>query len=166
MERARSLQDPHVFISYRSDDTGHAAGRLGEQLVQRLGSDRVFIDVFSIEAGDDFRLSIADAVAHTAIMLVLIGRNWIRASDGRRRLADPSDVLRIEIEEALLMQVHIVPVLVDDAVMPSLADLPEPLWPLSRRNAVRLRARMFRRDAEELLDMVAEYIDQRRSVTE
>jgi hypothetical protein len=40
------------------------------------------------------------------------------------------------------------------------------LWPLSRRNAVRLRARMFHRDAEELLDMVAEYIDQRRSVTE
>jgi len=51
-------------------------------------------------------------------------------------------------------------------VMPSLAELPEPLWPLNRRNAVCLRARMFRQDVEELLEMVAEYIDQRRSVTE
>ena len=160
---ANPLEESRVFVSYRTDDTAHAAGRLGDELIHKFGRDRVFIDVVSIEAGEDFRIDIADAVANTSIMLVVIGRNWLKAADGRRRLNEPRDVLRLEIEEALNMDVYIVPVLVDDAKMPVRRDLPEPLRPLLRRNAVRVNARSFHRDAEALIDIVAEHIGPERS---
>ena len=160
MERREVAQvsDPserlRVFVNYRTEDTAHAAGRLGEELIEKFGADRVFIDVDSLKAGADFRVDIASAIARTAVMLVVIGRKWV-SRDGRRRLNDPEDVLRIEIEQALLMGVRIVPVLVDGASMPSEVELPPGLQPLTRRNAMTLSARTFRRDVNEVVAAVA-----------
>jgi hypothetical protein len=158
---ASFLEESRVFISYRRDDTAHAAGRLGDELIRTFGRNRVFIDVVSIEAGEDFRIDIADAVAKSSIMLVIIGRNWLKDTAGRRRLNDPGDVLRLEVEQALQMEVYIVPVLVDNAEMPARHDLPESLQPLLRRNAVRLNAHTFHQDIEELIGIVAERLGAR-----
>jgi hypothetical protein len=143
-----------AFVSYRNDDTAHAAGRLGEELERRLGSDRVFIDVNSIDAGADFRVTIAEAVARTAVMLVLVGDRWVRSADGRRRLNEPGDVLRLELEQALHTETRMIPVLVDGAKMPSPADLPPTLRPLTRLNAMTLGARSFRRDVEDIIHRI------------
>ena len=57
-----------------------------------------------------------------------------------RRIDDPTDFVRIEIEAALQRQIPIVPVLVGEARMPMENDLPEPLRPLVFRNAAELRS--------------------------
>ena len=49
MDRKRT-----VFISYRRDDSGYAAGRLFDRLSQHFGSDRIFMDIDTIELGIDF----------------------------------------------------------------------------------------------------------------
>jgi hypothetical protein len=48
------------------------------------------------------------------------------------------DFVRVEIEARLRLGKRVIPVLVNDADMPRGEDLPEPLKPLARRNAVRL----------------------------
>lgn len=75
------------------------------------------------------------------VVLVLIGAAWLTAQDesGRRRLDDPEDWNRIEIEHALRSGRTLVPVLVDNTPMPATAQLPESLKALGRANAVKLR---------------------------
>jgi len=44
---------PAVFLSYRRKESSHAR-RLHDRLVERLGEDRVFMDVDSIRPGEDW----------------------------------------------------------------------------------------------------------------
>jgi hypothetical protein len=92
-------------------------------------------------------------------VLVLIGKGWLKVENGKRRLFDPGDVLRVEIEEAILLGVPLIPVLVDDAQMPSKDDLPESMWPLLRLNSARLSVGTFRRDVEQLINAVLEDLE-------
>src|SRR5215470_8024281 len=80
-----------IFISYRHDEDGMAAGWLVERLARRFGKDQVFKDVDSIEPGDDFVKVITDAVGSCDVLLALIGRQWvtITGEDGRPRLDNP-----------------------------------------------------------------------------
>jgi hypothetical protein len=43
-----------IFVSYRREDSQHAAGRLVDRLTQSFGKDRIFMDVDAIEPGLDF----------------------------------------------------------------------------------------------------------------
>ena len=43
--------DTSVFVSYRRDDSKHAAGRLGERLHERF---RLFMDIDNSRPGTDF----------------------------------------------------------------------------------------------------------------
>ena len=63
-------------------------------------------------------------------MLALIGRRWLTITDedGRRRLDNPSDFVRLEIEAAITRNVRIIPILVDGARMPRADDLHR-AWP-------------------------------------
>ena len=101
-----------VFISYRREDSGYPAGWLFDQLAASLGADRVFKDVDSIEPGEDFAEVISDAVSSCAVLAV-IGDRWLAAADeDGRRLDDPGDFVRLEIEAALTRGVRVIPVLV------------------------------------------------------
>lgn len=101
-----------IFISYRRADSAGVAGRVYDRLVQRFGKDAVFMDVDSIPPGEDFRPYIVESVSQSAIMLVLIGSLWFDLMDGsgRRRLEDPSDVVRFEIETSLARGLIVIPV--------------------------------------------------------
>jgi formylglycine-generating enzyme required for sulfatase activity len=78
-------------------------------------------------------------------MLVVIGPDWanLSHSDGTKRLFDPKDVTRWEVETGLRRSregtVTVIPVLVLDAPIPSSHDLPDTLQPLLEKNVVRLR---------------------------
>jgi TIR domain len=87
-----------IFISYRRQDTGDFAGRLYDRLTHRFGQERVFIDVDAIEPGVDFAEAINQAVDTCEVLLAVIGPGWVTAtsSDGRRRLDDPDDFVRLE----------------------------------------------------------------------
>ena len=91
-----------VFICYRREDAGYPAGWLFDQLTARLGTDRVFKDVDSIQPGDDFADVITEAVSSCAVLLAVIGPRWLAtARPDERRLDDAGDFVRLEIEAAL-----------------------------------------------------------------
>ena len=94
------------------------------------------------------------AVGSCAVLLAVIGVGWLTATgeDGRRRLDDPGDFVRLEIEAALARDVRVIPVLVDGARMPRAADLPASLEGLARRQALELNPGSF--DTSRLLRML------------
>lgn len=146
-----------VFISYRREETASYAGRLYDRLGDRFGEDNIFMDVNSMAVGVDFTMAIAGAVSRCNIMFVLIGQRWIAITDsrGKRRIDNPGDFVRIEIETALLRDVWVVPVLVDGAVLPRSDDLPQSLGPLVRHQALELSHAGFRSEVAPLIAAVA-----------
>jgi hypothetical protein len=142
-----------VFVSYRRQETSGIAGRLYDRLAARFGNDQIFMDVDTIAPGADFRDVIAQAVSSCAVLLAIIGSGWLTATDeyGRRRLDDPDDVVRLEIQAALERSILVIPILVEGAVMPRPQQLPEGLAGLARRNARFVRHDSFGSDADRLL---------------
>ena len=141
-----------IFLSYRRQDSQSATGRLADDLEAHFGDERVFRDR-EIAAGDDFVEAIRREVESAAVVLAIIGPHWLAATDanGRRRLDDPSDFVRLEIELALAARVAVVPVLVDGATMPSQAHLPAALAAFARCQAVELADNRWRFDVESLI---------------
>ncbi len=137
-----------IFISYRRQESSWPARQLYEVLVGRFGADSVFKDVDDIEPGDDFVERITEAVAACDVLLALIGTQWLTMTDdqGRRRLDNPEDFVRLEVEAALSRGVRVVPILVDGAPMPRADQLPAELVPLTRRQAVEISAVGFNTD--------------------
>jgi len=142
-----------VFISYRREDSAGHAGRLFDHLARKLGRDHVFRDVDNIRPGDNFAEAIREKIIASELLLVLIGPGWLKAVDreARRRLEDPNDVVRLEIEMGLKRKMRIIPVLLPGALMPSAHELPETLAPLHQLNAFEISEAHFDRDVLELI---------------
>ena len=129
-----------IFISYRREDSGPWAGRIRDRLSQHFGAHQVFRDIDTIGPGARFPHIVEQAIGSCDALLAVIGPNWLSASEGRRRrLDDPSDLVRQEIAIALRRQdVLVVPVLIGQVPMPAATSLPADLAPLAECNAVRI----------------------------
>lgn len=129
-----------IFLSYRRDDASGHAGRLYDALASRYGDRNVFMDVDAIPLGSDFGGAIDRAVEACDVVIVLIGRGWLQATDanGRRRLDDGADYVRREVESALAHDVLVVPTCVQGAPVPRAEQLPESLAPLTGRQGIEL----------------------------
>ncbi len=145
-----------IFISYRRSDSAGHTGRLADDLGEKLVGQALFRDIEAIEAGEDFVEALARAVGDCSVMLVVIGPTWAKVTthDGQRRLHQPGDFVRMEIEAALARSVRVIPVLVGDAQMPNAEDLPESMAPLLRRNAYAISDRRWQYDIDQLLDIL------------
>jgi len=155
---------PKVFISYRRSDSQMVAGRLREALALRYGHDAIFRDKDSIGAGEDWTQAIESGLAGGVVVLALIGPGWASAVDaqGRRRLDDPADWNRVELELALQRGARVIPLRVEDAPLPSAAELPPSLQPLARLQALRLRDDDWDADLGRLLLAIGTPAAQRR----
>jgi TIR domain-containing protein len=142
-----------IFISYRRQETAYPAGWLYERVAAHFGREQVFKDVDSIVLGDDFAEVIANAVGSCDVLLALIGDRWLTVTneDGRRRLDDPDDFVRLEIETALKRKIRIIPVLFEGARLPRAGELPASLARLVRRQALELSPSRFDADIAKLL---------------
>jgi hypothetical protein len=120
-----------IFISYRRDDAGGYAANLVRDLREAFGN-QVYQDVERSLPGDRFRSRIDRTLARCDVVVVVIGPGWLnRDEHGRRRLDDPDDILRQEIEAALGRDdLAVVPVLVGGARQPQPAEMPDALRPL------------------------------------
>ena len=142
-----------IFMSYRRDDTAYPAGWLYDRLAGHFARSQVFKDIDSIELGDDFAEVITTAVESCDVLLALIGGRWLTVTgqDGRRRLDNPDDFVRLEIEAALARDVRVIPILVEGARMPRADELPASLSKLARRQALELSPSRFDVDTQRLL---------------
>jgi TIR domain len=141
-----------IFISYRREETAYPAGWLFDRLVHHFDG-QVFKDVDSIQPGDDFVDVITTAVASCDVLLALIGVDWLTITDehGRRRLDNPDDFVRLEIEAALTRRVRVIPILINGARMPRANEVPDSLAKLVRRQALELSPARFDSDISRLL---------------
>ncbi len=139
-----------IFISYRRQDAAYPAGWLFDRLAAQFGEDQVFKDV------DSLQLVITAAVGSCDVLLALIGTQWLTVTDeqGQRRLDNPDDFVRLEVEAALARNIRVIPVLVEGARMPRADQLPASLAKLARRNALELSPDRFAADTSRLLKVL------------
>jgi hypothetical protein len=150
---------PKIFISYRREDSAYAAGTIRDQLAAPFGPGDIFFDVESIPYGHDFRTHLDRSVGACDYLIAVIGKSWLTACDdsGQRRLDNPVDYVRLEIEAALRRNIPVIPVLLDNAPMPKADQLPGDLRLLAYRNAIAVRPPPdFKKDVEKLARTIQE----------
>ena len=131
-----------IFISYRRADSKYVVDRIRDRLIVAYGEQSVFRDIESIPLGKNFSTVLDDETNGCNAMLVVIGPQWadIRDVQGNKRLLDPGDFTRIEIETGLKREeILVIPVLVMNAVMPATQDLPQSLSDLAYLNGISVR---------------------------
>lgn len=109
-------------------------GRIYDRLCQHFGE--AFMDVDDIPPGANFRQVLDEAVGRADILLAVIGTEWAELI--RQRKSDPRDFVRIEIQSALKRGIPVVPLLIGNTAMPSIADLPDSLFELQDLNAYKV----------------------------
>ena len=132
-------RSPNIALSYRRDDSLAITGRLYDRLRAEFGRENVFMDLDSIGAGADYRQQIRQTLSRTDVLIAVIGPKWLGPrDDSSNRISDAGDVVRLEIASALTQQTPIIPVLVNDTIMPPPGSLPPDIQELAFRNAVPL----------------------------
>jgi pterin-4a-carbinolamine dehydratase len=142
-----------VFISYRRRDTLPLAMYIGDAIKRSFVNVDVFVDIDQIEIGDRWPERIREALEKASVLIVLIGPLWLTAPDkyGRRRLDNPEDWVRREIELAFEKKLLIIPVLFSGAELPEKEGLPHTLAALLDTQASRLREDIWQDDVARLV---------------
>ena len=112
----------------------------------------MWLDYDDIKPGEPFEDALAKSLAQSDNLLAIIGPDWLTAErEGRRRLDDPEDWVRREVEAGLVGRAAVIPVLVGHAELPTAEELPEPLKPLPKRQAIEVRPDHFADDVRNLI---------------
>jgi hypothetical protein len=117
-----TVRRPPIFVSYRRTDEPYAAALTASQLGALAGDDAVFLDTLYLRQRGPFEQELLSAVRGSRLVLAVIGAGWDSPAN-RRRLGEPGDWVRRELEEATAAGIPIVPVLVARTGLPELPDL-------------------------------------------
>jgi len=115
-----------IFISYRREDSLAYARHLHDLLLRQFGApNQVFMDLDTLQPGDDFIDTIQQTVASCDVLIAVIGKQWLTVVDehGWPRLDNPEDFVRLESQTALERKIRVIPALVAGASMPRSQDL-------------------------------------------
>ena len=147
---------PRVFISYRRGDGDFYADSLFDRMMAGVPDVAIFRDTDTLKPGMVYSEKIDETLRTCDFLLVLMGKKWLNAADkeGVRRLEKSDDWVRLEIAAALRHGKTVVPCLIGGAAMPAESDLPQEIAGLALRHAVSLSQKTFRRDSDELMDML------------
>lgn len=144
-----------LFVSYRRADSEASAGRVADALARQFGKARVFLDTGSMPLGPAFMRVLETELARADVVIVIIGKSWASiANDRGPRLQQDDDTVRYEVSRALRDGKNVVPVLIDDAPMPSRENLPEDLRGLHDVTFKSVRNASFASDFDALVDGV------------
>jgi CHASE2 domain-containing sensor protein len=147
---------PHIFISYRREDSPANARLLYERLSDKFGASRVFMDVHDIDPGEEWKRRLDAEIERATHVIVLIGPRWLSTADATgRRLDNPQDNVRWEVCESLRRGKRVIPVLVDQVGLPSAGELPEALRALAEKNFFTLSHLRFDKDVEALIEALS-----------
>ena len=161
-QQAALAPSRRIFISYRREDTAGYAHLLFYQLNARFPK-RIFMDLSSIQLGADFVAVIDNAVSSCDVLIALIDKNWISKTDanGRRRLDDPRDFVRLEIATALKRKICVIPALLNGAAMPGAKELPKDLALLARRQALMITDSDLDHNLAQLIQAIEQELAER-----
>jgi hypothetical protein len=157
---ASSATSQKVFICYRRQETAPYAGRIYDAMVAKFGAENVFMDL-DLDPGVDFVDRITRVVSGCVALIVVIGPSWaqLQNEDGSRRIEDPDDFVRLEVETGLARNdVRLIPALVGGARMPRREELPPELQSLSRRNALEMSESRWAYDVGRLVEALDEVL--------
>jgi len=134
-EPARVLGNK-IFISYRRTQGQWIVGQLYDRLAGEFGNDAIFLDVDKIPFGTDFREHIQQILSQCFVMLAVVTKGWLNDAPGVLPMRDNTeDFVRLELEQAILHGVHIIPMLFDNVSMPKPDELPGSLQKFPYLNA-------------------------------
>ena len=148
------MSEKIAVISYRREDSTDMTGRIYDRLITAFGKEAVFKDVDSVPLGLHFAEYISSTIEKCHVVIAVIGNKWWGddGASGRRRLDDPNDFVRIEIETALKHGIPIIPLLIKDMGMPEETELPDTLKRLVFCNGIPVRIDPdFHRDVDALI---------------
>lgn len=153
---------PSIFISYRIADSLTQAGLLYKSLEAEFGKGSVFYDKSNLKPGMKWDDELAGKVRRAQVVLVLIVNRskWLGVGDEGRRIDDPDDWVRQEVEAALGdSQKLVIPVLINDTQLPTEKGLPETLRPLLKRQHKQIREANWDDDLLPLVRTLREHLD-------
>jgi formylglycine-generating enzyme required for sulfatase activity len=142
-----------IFINYRREEAPDAAARIHRELSSAFGAKNLFLDVDNLLAGQRFDRELEKALAECDVLVVVIGPRWMSALEHRKKTSE-RDYVREEIAAALKRQIHIIPVLVNEAQLPSGRLLPENIRAFVRHQKRDVRREHFGRDVVPLIDAI------------
>ena len=165
-----------IFIGYRRDDSQGFARSIHDRLALRFGEDAVFRDINDIEPGTPWEESIDEALGTCDVFVLLIGPRWLEATDdeGNRRIDNPADRHRREIETAIDRRIRMFVALMEDAQMPSRKQLParaegaasEGLQKVPSLHALRIADHAFDYGIGELVSSIDTAVEHARAAAE
>ena len=124
-----------ICISYRRADSQAMTGRIFDRLAGHYGKESIFMDIDNIPAGIDFRQHLNSTLLKATVVLAIVGPKW-HGAKGAPRIHEETDPVRLEIETAMYGGVPIIPVLVGNRKMPTVAQVPPKLKEFVYLNAV------------------------------
>jgi tetratricopeptide (TPR) repeat protein len=141
-----------IFISYRREDSAANALGIAQYLERAFGRRNVFLDI-DMRSGSRFPEELEKRLAECKVLLAVIGPGWGDAQDdeGRRRLNDPEDWVRLEISRALKRGITVIPARVGGAGLPKKGELPDDIKGLLDHQAASVGTTTFRNDMAGLV---------------
>lgn len=120
------------------------------------------MDLYAIEIGD-FVERITTALDSCNVVVVVIGKNWLRAEENNaRRLDNPKDYVRLEIAMALSRGIKLIPILINGATVPREEDLPQDVQRLARHQGFDVSDKRWEYDVRQLLKIIDNELGQRQ----
>jgi hypothetical protein len=141
-----------IFISYRRADTSEEAHAIYRFLARKYRKSNVFIDVDAIPKGSDFQTELKSALSKTDVLLAMIGERWLEPAEGSAtpRLFEEGDFVRMEIAQAVGRGIPVVPVVVGDAPMTALSQLPKDIVRVRRNRSFHFDKGTLKEDCSRL----------------
>lgn len=144
----------NIFISYRRADSAGHSGRIFDRLSAQFGLEHVFMDIDTIVPGEDFIKVIENTISSCDCVVAVIGQDWTGKGAKKARIFNQNDFVRLEIKHALQQEIPVIPVLVNQAHLPSAAELPEDIKGILSQPVLELSDDNWLADFQKFLDML------------
>jgi hypothetical protein len=149
-----------IFINYRTADGSYLPEFIYAHLKQQFGHEQVFLDRAELEPGRPFHPELTRRLTLSTVLIALIGARWLALTDdsGSRLLDRTNDYVRWEIETSLKRQIHVIPVLLEGAPLPTANELPRSIADLASHQYLEIRARHLATDFKTLAEVCARHV--------
>jgi len=126
-----------VFISYRRGDASQLAGDIRRCLSAVIPDVAIFLDLQTIQPGDDFSDTIFRNIESADLFILLVSPSWIASIQDSNRTTE--DWVKMEVETALRLGKVIIPVVADSGESFYELELPKSISRLKSFNCIELQ---------------------------